>query len=68
MIDILTLYYHLSFSDDYAIGYYIKNTVKLLLKSYSINVMLIITLNILIIIEIDIFINCCPIFVDAIDK
>lgn len=68
MIDILTLYYHLSFSDDYAIGYCIKNTVKLLLKSYSINVMLIITLNILITIEIDIFINCCPIFVDAIDK
>lgn len=51
--------YHLSFSDDYAIWHCIKNTAKLLLKSYSINVMLIIILNILITIEIDIFINFC---------
>ncbi len=36
--------------------YYIKNTVKLLLKSYFINGMLIIIINILITTKIDIFI------------
>ncbi len=55
------VHYHfllsLIFSNDYSKWHCIKNTAKLLLKSYPITLYLNIIFNILITIEIDIFIN-----------